>query len=194
MNRLRWLVWLRVAFVVIATPLIFVLTEAAVRSRELRLDLWFLSAAGIHGVPAVIGTSALLQPAGKPEFWVYLSPSCSSLASILTLGCIASVLPRHLAPGKNRLLAFLAASAAVFVGNLLRIDLSICAGLIAGQAALVLFHDWAGSIFGFAYTMGGFVLMMWILLPAGGRSSLPASQPSSRSAEQAAPAAPAVYT
>jgi LPXTG-motif cell wall-anchored protein len=29
---------------------------------------------------------------------------------------------------------------------------------------LVLFHDWVGSTFGFAYTVGGFVLVLAILL------------------------------
>lgn len=165
MNRQRWLVWLRVAFVVVATPLLFLLFEAPFRQFELDLDVGLLHFIGMHGVPAVLGTSALVAPAGRAPFWVYLSPSCSALASILTLGCIAGVLPRRLASRRHRAVAFVAASAAVFVGNVIRIDLSILAGILAGQVALVLFHDWAGSVFGFAYTMGGFVLMLWMLLP-----------------------------
>lgn len=170
MNRQRWLVWLRVAFVVVATPLLFVLVQAPVRDEELRIDIGALRLVGIHGVPLVAGTAALLHPSGRLPFWVELSPACSSLASIVTLGCVAAVLPRHLASRRRRVAAFAAAALAVFVGNLLRIDLSICAGLVAGESMLVLFHDWAGSIFGFAYTMGGFILMLSILLPRAGTS------------------------
>lgn len=165
MNRQRWLVWLRVAFVLVTTPLVFVLIQAPVRHIELLVDIGAIHLVGVTGVPLVMGTSALVRPSSSGQFWVYLSPSCSSLASILTLGCLAAVLPRRVVGGRSRFLAFTAASAAVFIGNLLRIDLSIAAGLLDGRAVLVLFHDWAGSIFGFAYTLGGFIVMLWLLLP-----------------------------
>lgn len=165
MNRQRVLVWMRVAFVVVGTPLVFVLVQAPVRRFELWVDVALLRLVGLRGVVATAGTSALLTPAHSPAFFVYLSPSCSALASIVTLGCIASVLPRRVVVGHSRLVALVAASAAVFVGNVLRIDLSIGAGLVAGQRVLLLFHDWAGSIFGFGYTLGGFVIMLWLLLP-----------------------------
>ena len=170
MNRQRWLVWLRVVFVLAATPVIFILVQQPVRGFEIRVDVDALRLVGVHGVPLVVGTSALLQPSHGGEFWVYLSPSCSSLASITTLACIAAVLPRRVVAGRSRLVALLAASAAIFVGNLLRIDLSMGAGLLAGRGMLVLFHDWAGSVFGFAYTMGGFIVMLWLLLPSRGRA------------------------
>lgn len=63
------------------------------------------------------------------------------------------------------------AVAAVVGGNFLRICSSVVVGLYAGRPSLVLFHDWVGSVIGFAFTLGGFVLMLWILLPA--RSSTP---------------------
>jgi exosortase/archaeosortase family protein len=165
MNRQRVLVWMRVAFAVLGTPLVFVLVQAPVRRFELWVDVSLLHLAGLHGVVASAGTSALLKPAHSPAFFVYLSPSCSALASIVTLGCIASVLPRRVVEGHSRLVALAAASVAVFVGNVLRIDLSMGAGLLAGQRVLLLFHDWAGSMFGFGYTLGGFIVMLWLLLP-----------------------------
>jgi exosortase/archaeosortase family protein len=67
----------------------------------------------------------------------------------------------------------LAAVAAVFVGNFLRICSSVVAALYAGKPSLVLFHDWVGSMIGFAFTLGGFVLMLWILLPARGTGPIP---------------------
>ncbi len=165
MNRQRWPVWLRVGFVVVATPLLFVLLEAPARSLEIRADVGVMHLLRIGGLPLVTGAQALVQPMHGEAFWVYLSPSCSSLASILTLGCIAAALPGRVAGGGRRLLAFLAAAAAVFIGNMLRIDLSIGAGLVRGQTMLVLFHNWAGSVFAFVYTMGGFIVMLWLLLP-----------------------------
>jgi|SRR5579872_334688 len=165
MTRSRALVWLRVAFVVVATPVTFVLLEAHARTTELRLDVGALRLVGVHRVPVVIGTSALILPLHSAPFFVDLTASCSSLASVLTLGFLTIALPGRVAPPRRRLLAFLLAAAAVVLGNLLRIDLSILVGVLISRSSLVLFHDWAGSIFGFAYTMGGFILMMWVLLP-----------------------------
>lgn len=165
MNRQRVLVWLRVAFILVSVPLLFFLFEARFRNGEMDIDISALRMIGVTGVPLVRGPFALIRPSRGGAFWVYLSPSCSSLASILTLGCVAVALPRRIIGGRGRLVAFSAAAIAVFLGNLLRIDVSIGAGLLAGRSSLVLFHDWAGSIFGFAYTMGGFILMLWLLLP-----------------------------
>ncbi len=178
MTRSRALVWLRVAFLVVTTPLLFAFLEERARTAELRMDVAALHLVDVHRVPTVLGTTALILPLHSTAFWVQLTPSCSSLASVLTLACLAAVLPRRLATGRRRLLAFLAAGLAIVVGNLLRIDLSIFAGVLFSRASLVLFHDWAGSIFGFAYTMGGFVLMLWVLLPSGHpRTRLPGLQP-----------------
>jgi exosortase/archaeosortase family protein len=189
-NRQRWLVWLRVAFVVVTTPLLFVLLEAPARHLELVTDVGAMRLVGITGVPFLSGTSAMLRPSHHQAFWVYLAPSCSSLASILTLGCLAMALPRRVVGGRSRLAAFIAAAAAVFLGNLLRIDMSIGAGLIAGRVVLVLFHNWAGSIFGFAYTLGGFILMLWMLLP-GRREGATSRAPAALPAVPGAPARPA---
>lgn len=170
MNRQRMLVWLRVGFVAVATPVIFILFEVPVRHFEIGVDIGAMHLLGITGVPLVVRMSALVRPSHGSPFWVYLSPSCSSFASITTLGCLTAALPERVASRKNRFLAFLVAAVAVFFGNLLRIDFSIGAGLVAGPTVLVLFHNWAGSVFGFFYTMGGFIIMLWLLLPSKNRS------------------------
>lgn len=189
MNRQRVLVWLRVAAIIVTVPLAFFLLQARFRNLETVVDISALRLIGVTGVPLVRGPFALVRPSHGGTFWVYLSPSCSSLASIATLGCVAAALPRRITGGKGRFAAFLAAGAAVFVGNLLRIDISIGAGLLAGRSSLVLFHDWAGSIFGFAYTLGGFILMLWLLLPK--HEPMRAALSSSPSAPTTASAAPA---
>lgn len=185
MRRQRALVWLRVAFVIVVTPLSFVLVQQRARNAELRADVATLWMIGNRRVPALSGTSALIAPLHSGAFWIYMSPSCSSIASLLTLACLAAVLPRRLVRPRSRLVACVAAWAAVFVGNLIRIDASIEMGVLFGRSSLVLFHDWAGSIFGFAYTMGGFVLMLWILLP-GRRARQDAGTPADPGTDPAA--------
>ena len=55
--------------------------------------------------------------------------------------------------------------AAVAAGNIARISLSVIAGVHSGISSLVLFHDWVGGVMTFVYTLGGYVLMLAILLP-----------------------------
>ncbi|HET9079843.1 MAG TPA: hypothetical protein VFO01_04930 [Trebonia sp.] len=50
----------------------------------------------------------------------------------------------------------------------MRIVGSVAVGLAAGPPSLVLFHNIAGSMFGFAYTLGGFIIVIAVLLPRGG--------------------------
>jgi carbamoyl-phosphate synthase large subunit len=73
----------------------------------------------------------------------------------------------------RRFLAIGAAVVAVVVGNFVRISSSVVVGLYAGRSSLVLFHDWVGSMIGFAFTLGGFILMLWILLPARAEAPVP---------------------
>jgi exosortase/archaeosortase family protein len=67
----------------------------------------------------------------------------------------------------RRLAALACALGCVLVGNVLRIAGSIAVGLVYGKPSLVLFHDWVGSLFAFSYTLGGYLLMLFLLLPAG---------------------------
>jgi exosortase/archaeosortase family protein len=117
---------------------------------------------GFHGVLAVQNSEILLAPRSG-LFWVEITPSCSSLGPALAITLIAIVISAG-RPASDRLLAGLAGVAAIVVGNLVRIGSSVIVGLWAGRVSLVLFHNWVGSIFGFAYTIGGFVLTLSILL------------------------------
>jgi exosortase/archaeosortase family protein len=160
-------IWLRIAGVVALLLAAFDLLEVPVRGVEAHAYAGLLRTVGFHGVSIVSGSSVYLLPSHQQPFWVTVSPSCSSLAPLLTLACLALLLPR--APGGSgwgRLaLSYGAAAAAIMVGNLVRIDASIAAGLHYGVSTLVLFHDSAGTIFSFAYTLGGFMLMLWLQLP-----------------------------
>ncbi len=144
----------------------FVLLQGTVRSFETQCSLWLLHLFASHSVLAIAPTTVLIVPRYHAAFDVLITPSCSSLASLLAFGCLAPLTPR--CPLRRRLLAAGTAGLVIGVGNILRIAGSIGVGLLAGRASLVLFHDWVGSMFTFVYTMGGYILMLTMLLPRSG--------------------------
>jgi carbamoyl-phosphate synthase large subunit len=93
-----------------------------------------------------------------------LTPYCSSLVSILALAAIAVFVLRG--PLLRRLSAFTVAGMFVLTCNVLRIGGSLWAGLRYGPQGLVLFHDWLGTMFGLLYTLFGFLLMLYLMLPS----------------------------
>lgn len=92
-----------------------------------------------------------------------VTASCSSILSVLGLTALTAVILRgrklHAVGG------LLAAVAALLVLNHLRLLMSALAGMWWSDAALVLFHDWVGTLWNLAATLGGFLLMVWCALP-----------------------------
>lgn len=159
-------VWVQVAAVVTGVPLAFFALQGGFRHLEaLATQALVRLLAGGAAVPYLHASTILVNPAHFASFSVVITKSCSVLPSVLALGALVALVPQRLAHGR-RGRAFLAAAVAVTVGNLLRMGGSIVVGLFAGPVVLVLFHDWAGSIFGFAYTLLGFSLMLWTMFPA----------------------------
>ncbi len=153
---------LRIAVLVALMGSVFVLGQTAFRHWEAYSVAEVIRALGFHGVLGVHDSEILISGAGQ-VFWVDITPSCSSLGPALALSLIAIVMSVG-NPASDRVLAGLAGVASIVVGNLVRIGSSVIAGLLAGRVSLVLFHDWVGSTFGFAYTIGGFVLVLAVLL------------------------------
>jgi len=94
--------------------------------------------------------------------------SCSSILTVVGLTALTVAVMRS-----RRLHAFLGllvALVAVVVANDLRLVASTYAGLLWGRPALVLFHDWVGTIWTLAATLGGFLLMVCISLPTAERA------------------------
>ncbi|MFD0632915.1 hypothetical protein ACFQ9X_16360 [Catenulispora yoronensis] len=121
---------------------------------------------GIHSVSRGYQASIIVDAGSHGRFAALITAPCSSLASLLALAGLTVLRPPA---ARTRLaVAAVAAMALVFVGNIARIAASIGVGLLVGPSALVLFHDWVGSLFAFAYTLGGFLLMLWCLLPRDG--------------------------
>jgi exosortase/archaeosortase family protein len=113
---------------------------------------------------AVNGHVFQVLPPAHDAFRAELTPYCSSLIALLALAAIA-IFVLH-GPWPRRLFALSAAITVVIVCNVLRVTGSLWMGYRFGDRALVLFHDWAGTLFALAYTMGGFFLMLFLLLPS----------------------------
>jgi carbamoyl-phosphate synthase large subunit len=161
-----WRVFVRVGLLVSVTVAGFVLLQQWMRGVETTATLDVLHGLGVGGVSRGYQASIIVDTGSQGAFAAILTPSCSSLASLLALGGLTVLRPTK---ARGRLaLAAGSAMAVVFVGNIARIAASIGVGLLTGPSALVLFHDWVGSLFAFAYTLGGFVLMLWVLLPRDG--------------------------
>lgn len=117
-----------------------------------------------HRLQILPGTSSIaVFPTSATPFVAVLLPSCSSLSSLLALTFLAWFIPR----GRTgrRVVALVCALLCVFAGNVARIVASIGVGLVYGPPSLILFHDFVGSMFAFAYTLGGYLLMLFLLLP-----------------------------
>ncbi len=157
-----------VVAVVLAT---FALFNDAFRQGETAAaaDLLHLLGVAPRAVQIRPGSSLAVYPTGSGPFLAIVTPSCSSLASLLAVTFLAVFVPPRFR--RRRFLALGAALVVIVAGNVLRIAGSIAIGLVSGTGSLVLFHDWVGSLFAFAYTLGGFLLMLMVLLPGRSRAS-----------------------
>jgi carbamoyl-phosphate synthase large subunit len=97
-----------------------------------------------------------------------VTASCSSVLSVLGLVALTAAILR--ARRLHALAGLLVAVVAVVALNHVRLLLSALAGLQWGEGALVLFHDWVGTIWNLVATLGGFLVMVWITLPAAERA------------------------
>lgn len=155
--------WSRVALILVFSALGFSVVQEPIRHVETMASAGLLHAVGAERAHVVLPTSIQVFPASGEAFRAVVTPSCSSAASVLALALLSTLVPRQARDRRAR--ALIAAVTVVAVGNVIRIAGSIAIGFVAGRASLVLFHDWVGSVFTFVYTLAGFVLMLYLLLP-----------------------------
>jgi exosortase/archaeosortase family protein len=150
------------AALVVAVAGFHLLVDPA-RRLESTLVMFLLAPAG--GRASVVNESyfQLLPPHQEP-FRAQLTPYCSAVIPVLALACIGFFVLHG--TWSRRLLAVTVASALVLACNVLRITGSLWAGYGLGGDALLLFHDWVGTFFALAYTLAGFFLMLFLLLPS----------------------------
>ena len=171
MSRRTLRVLVRVAIVAVLITVGFGLLQQDVRSLEMRAAIGVLDLLGAGEHFRQIGAVAVVLPERGALFAAVLTPSCSALASVLAIISLGVLLPK--APALRRTAAVGVAAATIVVGNLVRIVLSLAAGLIAGRSSLVLFHDVAGAAFTFVYVLTGYVLMLMLLLPRPSATAAP---------------------
>lgn len=139
---------------------------AAFRAFETRIAVALLHTLRAKQL-SIIGTDSVqVFPTNHSPFRAVVTPSCSALASLVAIACLGSLTPST----GRRWIALSTALVTVAAGNVIRIAASIAFGLFAGRRSLVLFHDWVGNLLTFVYTLGGFVLMIFLMLPKRGTS------------------------
>ena len=135
---------------------------------EARWVVAALRLCGVSDISDVLPAHLLVFRSGGAALDAYVTPSCSAILSIvgLTALTVAVLRSRRL----HAVLGLLAAVVAVVVANDVRMAASALAGLWWGENALILFHDWVGTVWNLAATLGGFLLMVCLALPAAERA------------------------
>lgn len=149
--------------------IVFTLFDSPFRQLEAAAAAAMVHASGAVQSAVQVRPNASLAvfPTGSAPFLAIVTPACSALSSLLAIAFLGLFVPARY---RRRLLpAAACALAVVALGNVARIAGSVAVGLKAGVSSLVLFHDWVGSLFAFTYTLGGYLLMLFILLPARAR-------------------------
>jgi exosortase/archaeosortase family protein len=132
---------------------------------------WVAEELNLFGVDAVSGSLAGNVLVFRPDGEIILAEvtqSCSSILSVLGLTALTAVVLRS--RRQHAVAGLVVAVAALLVLNNLRLVGSTLAGLLWGTPALVLFHDWVGTVWNLAATLGGFLLMVCITLPTAERA------------------------
>jgi carbamoyl-phosphate synthase large subunit len=158
----RSAVFMRVAAIIIVAAGGFVVFQNGARHLEAEGAAGLFRLAGDERIRVAGPSSIEVLPSAHAPFRAVVTPSCSSIGSLVALVCLGALVPG----GRRRNFAVAVAVCTVAGGNIIRIGASLGIGLIAGRQSLILFHDWVGSIFGFAYTLGGYLLLLHLLLPA----------------------------
>ena len=97
-----------------------------------------------------------------------VTTSCSSILTVIGLVALTVAVLR-----KRRFHAVYGLAVglvAVVVANDLRLIASTLAGLHWGKPAMILFHDWVGTIWTLGFTLIGFLIMVWVTLPTRERA------------------------
>jgi exosortase/archaeosortase family protein len=158
------LLLLRFVLVLGAAAAVFVVAIGPTRAAETQASAALLRTVAHERVQVQLGTSLQVFPLSAAPFRAELTPACSALSSIVTVVALGLLLP---APTRRRrLTSCLVAAAFIALCNLLRIALSIGVGLLLGRTTLILFHDWIGSAFTFAYTLAGLMVLLYLRMPA----------------------------
>ena len=132
---------------------------------------WVADVLDLVGVDSVSSSLERHVLVFRPDGEIILAEvteSCSSILSVLGLTALTAVVLRG--RRQHAVAGLVVAVAALLALNHLRLVGSTVAGLVWGTPALVLFHDWVGTVWNLAATLGGFLLMVCVTLPTAERA------------------------
>lgn len=138
------------------------------RVHEARWTVDLMRLLGEHRVSAALPQHILIFRSNGEILNGEVTTSCSSILTVVGLTALTVSVLRN--RGLHALAGLLVALVAVIVVNVLRLVASVSAGLWFGTPAMVLFHDWVGTVWTLAATLGGFLLMVFITLPPAQRA------------------------
>jgi carbamoyl-phosphate synthase large subunit len=135
---------------------------------EARWVVWSLRLVGREDVSAALPGHILIFGDEGVALNAEVTASCSSVLSIVGLTALAFTVFRG--RRQHALVGLLAAVAALLALNWVRLTASTLAGTVWGRPAMILFHDWVGSLWNFVATFLGFLVLVAVTLPAPERA------------------------
>ncbi len=132
---------------------------------------WVVASLQLFGrddVSAALPGQILVFDADGAALTAEVTASCSSILSIVGLTALALTVFRG--RRQHALAGLLVAVAALLALNWVRLTASTLAGTVWGRPAMVLFHDWVGSLWNFVATVLGFLVLVAVSLPAPTRA------------------------
>jgi exosortase/archaeosortase family protein len=165
MNRHVAHVFIRLTCTIVVAVGGFFLLQKPWRHAEVRSVARVLATIRMNGASHVYGTSVLVAPPHAAPFLAVVTPSCSSLGALLAFATIAVFLVSG--PLTRRLVAAAAAGVLVVTVNIVRIVLSLGVGVHYGSHAMIVVHDWIGTLLGLFAVLAGFTVFLYLLLPNG---------------------------
>ncbi len=161
-------VLLEILVLVIVYLSVFELLIDPMRRFETSAIAWFFSLVGSNSVTVAHNDSLLIVSSGHQPMLTFISPSCSSLMGLLALATLAAAVMRR--RRATTVLAYLASASVLFILNLGRMIASAAAGVWFGSGAMLLFHDWVGTVWNFIATLFGFLLLQFLTSPPSERA------------------------
>ncbi|MGR6966269.1 exosortase/archaeosortase family protein [Geodermatophilus sp. URMC 61] len=141
---------------------------AVLQVHEARWVAHVLDVVGVDSVSASLERHVLVFRPDGEIILAEVTESCSSILSVVGLTALTAVVLRG--RRQHAVAGLVVAVAALLALNHLRLVGSTVAGLVWGTPALVLFHDWVGTVWNLAATLGGFLLMVCVTLPTAERA------------------------
>ena len=123
---------------------------------------------GVDGASDAVPGHILVFGTQGPVLNAEVTASCSSILSVVGLTALTVTVfrgRRH-----HALAGLLAAVGAIVLLNGVRLTASALAGVWWGRPAMILFHDWVGSLWNFTATFLGFLVLVAVTLPARERA------------------------